>query len=563
MTEQFIAQSSKGYHHSPYFHVGKASDLQGKDRILYRFLEMVPGLLSWGTIIGTILLSIFAPVVAAIFIITFDLYWLLKTFYLTMHHFHNWKRLKFNLATDWQKKLDELENGTISAGGVGATGDEVASHEFAGHHNESDRVGHRHKSYKHLYHMIMLPFYTESDEVLETSLQSFADAKYDREKLILVLAGEARAGKEVRERALRLIEKYKDKFGLSIVTSHPADVPGEMAGKGSNIAYAAERARIEILDPKGINYKDVIVSAFDSDTTVYPQYFLCLTWHFLTAANPYSASFQPIPFYNNNIWHAPAFSRVAAGSSTFWQMIQQERPEQLVTFSSHAVSFYNLHQIGYWQKNMVSEDSRIFWNLYMAHDGNYEVVPISYPVSMDANLAPTTWQTLINIYKQHRRWMWGAENLPYVLFNFIKNKRIPLRKKLFVSLVQIEGFWSLATNPLMILLLGWLPVVLGGRAFSATVLSHNLPYITQNLMTIAMLGLLVTAYISIQILPPIPPEIKNRRWVMFKMIAQWVFVPVSIIIFGAFPGLEAQTRLMLGKYMGFWVTPKHRAEKEV
>lgn len=79
----------------------------------------------------------------------------------------------------------------------------------------------------------------------------------------------------------------------------------------------------------------------------------------MTAKDPYKASFQPIPFYNNNIWHAPAFSRVAAGSSTFWQMIQQERPEQLVTFSSHAVSFQNLYEIGYWQKNMVSEDSRI------------------------------------------------------------------------------------------------------------------------------------------------------------------------------------------------------------
>jgi hypothetical protein len=38
-------------------------------------------------------------------------------------------------------------------------------------------------------------------------------------------------------------------------------------------------------------------------------------------------------------------------------------------------------------------------------------------------------------------------------------------------------------------------------------------------------------------------------------------LPVIIITLGSFPGLEAQTRLMFGKYMGFWVTPKYRNNK--
>ena len=61
------------YKNSPYFHVGKASDLEGRDRVLYRVLEMVPGFLAWGTILGTVFLSRYLPLYASIFIIIFSL----------------------------------------------------------------------------------------------------------------------------------------------------------------------------------------------------------------------------------------------------------------------------------------------------------------------------------------------------------------------------------------------------------------------------------------------------------------------------------------------------------
>lgn len=507
------------YRHSPYFHVATARDLTGNDRLLFRFFEILPGLLSWGTLIGAVVLSFLVPVWVAFFIIAFDLYWLLKNAYLSIHLRHNWKRLKHNLKVDWKEMISHLK-------------------------------------YEHVYHMILLPFYKEGEDVVSQSIEALLKTKYNKKRMIVVLAGEERAGEHAASMIRIMSKKYEHQFAHFIGTIHPKDLPNEIPGKGSNISFAAEEARKRVLDAQNIRYEDVLVSAFDIDTVAYPDYFNCLTWHFLTAEHPYKSSFQPVPLYNNNMWQAPTISRVVANSSTFWQMIQQERQERLATFSSHAVAFKTLYEVHYWQRNMVSEDSRIFWNLLLAHDGDYRVVPISYPVSMDANLAPSYWQTVKNIYKQHRRWMWGVENIPYLMFGAVKNKAFPLRKKISFIANQLEGFWSLATNPIIIFLLGWLPLYLGGREFNETILARNLPDVTRNIMIITMLGLFLLAAISISLLPPRPP--KTTRYKRLTLVLQWILVPFTITIFGAIPGLDAQTRLMFGKYLGFWVTPKHR-----
>ncbi len=502
-----------------YPRVGRASELKGKDRKIYRALEIMPGFLTWLTLLGVVLMAWVVPLWAAFFIIVFDIYWLVKTVYLSAHLRANWKRMRNYLKMDWEKMLQNIK-------------------------------------YDNVLQMVILPFYKEGLDVVLATMEKLIESQWPQGKMIIILAYEQRAGEEAEKVVKSVYEKYGDKFMHFLAVKHPDGLEGEMPGKGSNIAYAAEEARKKILDKNNIKYENVLVSAFDIDTRVYPQYFLCLTWHFLTCEKPYRSSFQPVPVYNNNIWDAPAFSRVVAVSGTFWQMIQQERPERLSTFSSHSMSFKTLYEVGYWQKNMVSEDSRIFWNSLLYFNGDYQVVPLSYPVSLDANLAPTFLGTIKNVYKQQRRWSWGVENVPYILFGFLKNKKISLSKKLRFAFVQIEGFWSLATNPLIIFFLGWLPLFLGGQNFNKTLLSYNLPRVTRNLMTLAMLGLIMSAIISMSLLPPMPARKKKYKYLF--MVLQWILVPLTIPIFGAIPGVDSQTRLLLGKYMGFWATPKHK-----
>lgn len=502
-----------------YLIVGSHLDLTGKDRVVYRLLEILPAFLSLGTIGGMVLASWLYPLGAAIFIIIFDIYWLAKTFYLSQHLRANYFRLKKNLAADWQEKLANLK-------------------------------------WENIWHLVITPMHKEKYEVVKETYEALANAKWAKERMIVVIAVEERAGEEALKTAKEIEKNYSDKFGRFLIAVHPANLESEIPGKGSNSAYAAKKAKEEIIDKLKIPYENIIVSCFDIDTRVYPQYFLCLTYNFLTAEKPHCSSYQPIPMYHNNVWEAPAISRVIAASGTFWQMMNQERPERLATFSSHSMSFKALADVGFWQKNIVSEDSRIFFNSLIFYNGDYGVVPLSYPVSMDANLGKNLWETIKQIYKQQRRWFWGCENIPYIIFNFIKNSKMPFRTKVYYIFLQIEGFWSLATNALLIFALGWLPLVLGGEKFNASLVSYNLPLIARYLMTISMAGLIVSAIISAKLLPPKPAHLPRTKYLF--LFLEWLLIPVTLIFFGAIPALESQIRLALGKPLGFWVTPKHR-----
>lgn len=498
--------------------------------MMNRLYEFVPGLLAWTTLAGVVIFSWYAPVGMALFIIVFDIYWFLKTVYLSLHLRTSFREMRRRLGKNWL-------------------------HEFA--RLTPDMQNDPSVSWRDIYHLVILPTSTEPYEILRESVRSLASANYPNDRLLVVLAiEEGVAGAGVL--AERIKQELGSHFADFLITVHPRNLPGEIPGKGSNESWGAREAKKMIIDPKGIPYGRIIVSALDADTQVFTDYFGVVTYSFLTCAHPQRSSFQPIPLFINNIYSAPAIARVISFSSSFWHMIQQSRPERLTSFSSHAMPFKALAEVGFWIRDIVSEDSRIFWQCFLHYNGDWRVVPILYPVAMDANVAPGFWMTMRNIYKQQRRWGWGCENIPYILSGFMKNKSIPLRKKIYWTFHYIEGFHSWATNALVIFSLGWLPIILGGPAFRVSLLSFNLPRITRTVMTASMIGIASSAVLSIMILSPRPVWFKRRHYILY--ILQWILTPFTLIIFGAFPALDSQTRLMLGgKWrLGFWVTPKYR-----
>lgn len=490
----------------------------------YRFYETLPGVLTWLTLFLMFFLSWLTPGFVAIFIILFDVYWLLKSIYLSLHLRSTFQAMKANMRIDWLAKLKE---------------------ELPGRWEE-------------LYHLVVLPMYKEPYEVVSESFESLVRGNYPLDKFIVVLATEGRAGDKAREVAEKIQAKYGDKFFRFLVTTHPGDIPGELAGKGSNQAWAGHQVKREIIDPLHLDYSKIILSVFDVDTQIFPEYFGRLAYMFLTIPDPTRTIYQPIPLFINNIYQAPALARVISFQCTFWQMMQQSRPERLTSFSSQSLSFKALVDIGFWETDMVSEDSRIFWQGFRRYHGDFRVEPMFYPVSMDSNVAPTFWQTMKNLYLQQRRWAWGSENVPYLFETLRVDKEMPKRKKWFWAFNTLEGYHSWSTNSLMIFALGWLPLMLGGHVFNQSVLSYNLPLTTRFIISLSMVGVATTAIMSILLLPPRPQWFRFRHYALYLL--QWILMPITLIAFGSIPAIDAQTRLMLsGRFrLGFWVTPKGR-----
>ena len=488
---------------------------------LWRFLEIFPGVTIWVAFIVPVVLSFFAPAVVASYVLVFDLYWLYKSVVMGYHLISGFRQMKRDMKVDWLERCRNLKKEEIYI------------------------------DWKEIYHVVIFAISKESVETLIPSLQSIVDSDFPKNRVILVLATEKRFLENAQHNAKVLEEKFGDKFFKFLVSFHP-DIVGEVKAKGANVRYAAKKLQ-EFIDSKKIDYEKVIVTTCDADTRFHSKYLASLTYKYVTNPNRIQRSFQPIPLYSNNIWHAPAFSRIIAFGNSFWQMIEATRPWRLINFSTHAMSLKTLVDIDFWDVTVVNEDSRQYWRAYFKFQGDHEVVPIFTPVYMDAVLANDLWQTLKNQYLQKKRWYYGVEHFPYVVTQSLKAKQISIWDRLVKNYRLFEANYSLATSSIYIAVIAWLPLLFG-PGFHETVLAQNLPIIIRILLGLTWFGLIASMIISMLLLPPKPPGFGRHK--TLEMIVQWIFIPITAIFFSSLPAIDAQTRLMLGKYMTFWVTEK-------
>lgn len=552
-----------------------------KERLVQRMLEIIPGVLTWVTIVGFILLSFFFPIAVAIFIIAFDVHWILRTIFIVFYSLVAYGKFRWGKRTDWQARCQQISDPKRYAEELKEKRKSIEEmlretpwyrmrerrairtelFDLGKHWKEVRKIvdsGQAVVDWREVVHVVALPTAVEGPEIIEPAIQAVADSDFPNAQIIVLLATEENEPEATRlPKVAYLQEKFKGVFRDFLVTTHKVSA-GEIKCKASNMTYAAKELQV-YLDERKITYDRVLFSNFDCDTVCHPKYFSALTYFFCINPLRLQCAYQPLPTYDNNLWDTNAFVRVIVLGSSFWHLFQSTRKE-MVTFSSHSESFETLVRVGFWPVNMISEDSIIYWKGYSYYHGEYETKIIPLPISLDAVLAETYVKTIFNQYKQQRRWAYGIENFPVVMRSLFADTHVSWGKRFRVGFELLEGHHSWATSSLILAFLGWLPLFLGGEIFNQSVLAHNLPSVTGTLMTMAMFGLVISVSLTFLFLPPKPKQYSNWRY--GNMFLQWALVPFMAPLLGSLPAIDSQTRLMLGKYFGsFWVTEKMRKKK--
>lgn len=521
---------------------------QGKRTPFYRFLEVLPGLISYGAIILLFVLSWLNPVIGSIYLFIIIASTLVKAISVAYRTIQGYGVLKRAERVDWRKRLEDLEHPHDSYERL--RGENNRSYHFEEHLKNLKMMSVMDKEYPNpakTLHAVIMTAYNEGEEVLGPSIEAVKNTTFPNDRIIFTLAYEERGGKAMEDIALNLAKKYQSTFKDFIIVKHPANLPGEVVGKGPNLTYAGEYLA-KYVKKHHLPIENIIVTSLDSDNRMASKYLDAVAYEFITHPNRQHLSYQPVSLFMNNIWDAPAPTRIIAVSNSFFNVISTMRPHVLRNFASHSQPLQALKAMNFWSKRTIVEDGHQYWRSLFFFGGNYSVLPIRIPIYQDAVIDETFWKTVKAQFVQVRRWYYGASDIAYV-----GTKLFVRRSRRIVPFWQLfPKFWRLLDSHVTLAILapivafgGWVPMIM--NLSSHAMVAYNVPNIVSIVETFASIGLIVSVLISLKMLPKRPAKYSKGKSLL--MVLQWILMPITSILYQSLAAFYSQTRLMLGLYM--------------
>ena len=480
-----------------------------------RLFEILIPLTAWLMITLPIWLSFWHPALVAYLVLSFDVYWFYKSFLMAINGTKAFITVTAHAKVDWKQKL---------------------LNEFP--------------DWQKVNHVLIIPEFKEPLSVLTDTFENLLKQDFPLKNLIITLATET-TDPEADATSKQLHDKYVSHFKDFWITKHPK-ISGEVNGKSANMAWAGKETA-QKLHQLGINLNLTTVTSCDADVLLHPKYFSYLTQKFLSDPEREYHFYQPAIFFYSNIWRVPLPSRVVNTISSILNLSMLAQENRLVNFSTYSLCFATVEKVGFWGVDVIPEDYHLFFKTFFALGEKVRTVPLFIPVMADAAESIGFWRTMVNQYEQHKRWAWGVSDIPFVLKNYFTDTKIPFLNKTGRIIHLLENHLLWPTNWFILTLGSTLPPIINHN-FARTILGHNLSQISSAILTLCIGFLLILIFLDLRSKPPRPKDFK--AWKIPFLYIQWITLPIVSFFLSALPGLDAHTRLMLGKRLEYRVTEK-------
>jgi hypothetical protein len=491
----------------------KASD--GLQPVPRRILEVLPPVVTWVALTSPVWAAIVAPELLGYFLVAFSAYWLWRSGEFAVGLLIGLARLYGSQRRDWVTDGGELPG------------------------------------YSRVHHLVMVPTYREDDQILSETLECIATQTVPAERIAVVLAFEERDS-EAPARARRLTRRFAHRFGEWLVTMHP-DSPGEVRGKSSNLAWAARRAQDELMATSRLDSRNLLITVCDADSRMDQQYLAALTYEVLAHPNGRLHVYQPaILFYAN-------YSRLAlplrAVSSVFslYSLARLAAWHRLVPQSTYSLSWWVARRVGFWEVDVVPEDSHMFFKVWLHFGKRVRARAIFLPVFADAAEGVNLWRSATSTYQQIRRWAWGVSDVPYLTLRTLRAQHIPWYIRVMRLGWYVEEHLLWPSHWFLLTLGGMLPPLLN-QVWARSAIGAWQTSAFSTLLGLSLPALVLAIVADIVIKWRSDPT--HDPWVLLGALPGFALLPLTGLALVAIPALDAHTRLLFGRTLAYQVTEK-------
>jgi hypothetical protein len=482
---------------------------------LSRALEILPTATVWLIITAPVWGAILFPAAFGFGMVLFSIYWL-------------WKSLSFAsgvIIGFWRMHLAQKRDWIAD------------SAQLAGHDQ--------------LRHIVLLPTCGENEEIVADTLHCLSLQDVPLEHISIVVAFEER-DPIAPARAQRLSARFAPLFQHFLITFHP-DLPGEVRGKSSNLTWAAQRVEADLIQTGRLDPENLMLTVVDADSRLHRRYLAALGHDVLSHPNGFLHIFQPAILFYANHWRLIAPLRALNSIYSLWELARMVPSHRLVTQSTYSLSWKSVREVGYWDVDVIPEDSHMCFKVLFHFGRRVKVRPIFLPVYADAAEGATLRRTFENQYHQILRWAWGVSDIPYVAIGAFRARDLRWHTRIMRVVWYVEEHLMWPSHWFLLTLGGLVPSLLNpGYA-------HSPLGMWQSGMISTLMGLCLPCLVLVILvdwrLRPEHPDGEDPIDVLIGW-ASFGLLPVFGLMLCALPALDAHTRLLFGRRLEYRVTEK-------